>query len=379
MSWLSKFTHNGGASAGNRSAQSEQLMAQMPERISAAVTAIDREFKLTYVNGAAKALFTKNIEMFKAEWPSFDPETVLGSVIELFQKEAAHYKSLLSDPVRLPVEQEITVGDLKIALIFSALTDRKGKYVGNVLEWKNVTEMRVNQGVLAAISKAQAVIEFTLEGKIVTANENFLSVLGYTLDEIRGQHHGMFVDPAYRASPEYKTFWEKLGRGEYDAGQYKRFGKGGKEIWIQANYSPILDKSGKPFKVVKFASDITAMRTAVDQTQLAVAAAKEKTDPDGREDRRTAVALWRRERPPRHDGECHVRDDVRLARGRERGQGNFDEHHGSLAAHRGTGGKPRGNLGVDGADFVNREKERRKRSDGEPVRGQHAQCRQQGR
>jgi len=82
------------------------------------------------------------------------------------------------------------------------------------------------KGQLAAINKAQAVIEFTLDGKVVTANENFLKTLGYTLDEIKGQHHSLFVDPAYRAGPEYRQFWEKLGRGEYDAGEYKRIAKG---------------------------------------------------------------------------------------------------------------------------------------------------------
>src|SRR5579871_2622071 len=118
------------------------------------------------------------------------------------------------------------------------------------------------KGRLAAIDKAQAVIEFSLDGKVLDANENFLRVLGYSLDEIRGQHHSMFVDPAYRQSVEYRLFWEKLGRGEYDAGQYKRIGKGGKEVWIQASYNPILDASGKPFKVVKYSTDITDQKVA---------------------------------------------------------------------------------------------------------------------
>lgn len=113
------------------------------------------------------------------------------------------------------------------------------------------------QGQLAAISRSQAVIEFTLDGTIVHANDNFCRALGYTLDEIKGRHHSMFADPAYVASSEYRTFWDRLGRGEYDAGQYKRFGKGGKEIWIQASYNPVLDRAGKPVKVVKFATDIT--------------------------------------------------------------------------------------------------------------------------
>ncbi len=137
-------------------------------------------------------------------------------------------------------------------------------------------------GQIAAIKKAQAVIEFTLDGKIVDANENFLNTLGYSLAEIKGQHHSMFVEPAYRQSTEYRMFWDKLGRGEYDAGQYKRVGKGGKEIWIQASYNPILGPDGKPFKVVKYATDITAqvrasevLQDAVRQTQDVVGAAKE--------------------------------------------------------------------------------------------------------
>ncbi len=113
-------------------------------------------------------------------------------------------------------------------------------------------------GQIAAINKAQAVIQFELDGKIITANENFLGAMGYSLDEVKGGHHSMFVEAAYKSSAEYGEFWRKLGRGEYQAGQYKRLGKGGKEIWIQASYNPIMDMNGRPFKVVKFATDITA-------------------------------------------------------------------------------------------------------------------------
>ncbi len=138
------------------------------------------------------------------------------------------------------------------------------------------------QGKVDAISRSQAVIEFTLDGTIVHANENFCNALGYRLDEIKGQHHLMFVDASYRQSHEYRAFWQKLGRGEFDAGQYKRIGKNNKEVWIQASYNPILDANGKPFKVVKYATDITAqvladrmMKMAVQQTQEVLSAAKE--------------------------------------------------------------------------------------------------------
>ena len=136
-------------------------------------------------------------------------------------------------------------------------------------------------GQLAAINKSQAVIEFGLDGRILSANDNFLATTGYRLEEVRGQHHSMFVDPAQRQTDEYRRFWEKLGRGEYDAGQYRRIGKGGREVWIQASYNPIFDVNGCPFKVVKYATDITAqvrdtqaMQQAVAQTREVVAAAK---------------------------------------------------------------------------------------------------------
>jgi len=128
------------------------------------------------------------------------------------------------------------------------------------------------QGQVAAIGKSQAVIEFNLDGTIITANENFCKTLGYTLDEIKGKHHSMFAEPSYAACGEYRAFWEKLNRGEFDSGQYKRIGKGGKEVWIQASYNPIMDLNGKPFKVVKYATDITEQKQRATFTLRALGA-----------------------------------------------------------------------------------------------------------
>src|SRR6202012_2833414 len=102
------------------------------------------------------------------------------------------------------------------------------------------------------------------------ANENFLSTVGYGLEEIKGKHHSMFVEPGQAATPAYRQFWEKLGRDEYDAGEYKRVAKGGREVWIQASYNPIRDMSGKPFKVVKFATDITKQKLASAEFKLQI-------------------------------------------------------------------------------------------------------------
>jgi methyl-accepting chemotaxis protein len=114
------------------------------------------------------------------------------------------------------------------------------------------------QGLANAVNRVQAMIFFSLDGTILDANENFLSVMGYTLAEIKGKHHRIFTDPGYSQSAAYHEFWSKLGRGEFDRGEYKRIGKGGKEVWLLASYNPIFDQDGNNCKVVKFATDVTA-------------------------------------------------------------------------------------------------------------------------
>ncbi len=113
---------------------------------------------------------------------------------------------------------------------------------------------------LHAVDQSQAIIEFTLDGTIITANSNFLNTIGYSLSEVQGQHHSMFVEPNYRTSPEYQQFWAKLNRGEFDSGEYKQIGKGGREVWIQATYHPIKNAEGRFHKVVEFATDITEQK-----------------------------------------------------------------------------------------------------------------------
>ncbi|MGQ3303377.1 MAG: methyl-accepting chemotaxis protein [Phreatobacter sp.] len=145
---------------------------------------------------------------------------------------------------------------------YNPVKDSRGRVYMVAKYATDVTDQKLRnadiEGQLAAIHKAQAVIEFTLDGTILTANENFLKTLGYGLDEIRGRHHSLFVASGEANSGEYRAFWASLARGEFQAAQYKRIGKGGTEVWIQASYNPIFDMNGKPFKVVKFATDITA-------------------------------------------------------------------------------------------------------------------------
>jgi len=154
--------------------------------------------------------------------------------------------------------------EIWIQASYNPVLDANGKPAGVIKVATDITAQKLQNmedaGKIAAMGRAQAVIEFNMDGTIVTANQNFLDAVGYTLAEITGKHHGMFVVPEERNGAVYREFWAKLNRGEYDAAEYKRIGKGGKEIWILATYNPILNEAGKPFKVVKFATDVTEQK-----------------------------------------------------------------------------------------------------------------------
>lgn len=157
--------------------------------------------------------------------------------------------------------------EIWIQASYNPIIGVNGKPIKVVKYATDITDQKVMnanfQGQIEAISKSQAVIEFNMDGTIIFANDNFLSALGYRLNEVKGQHHSLFVDADERNSADYKRFWEKLNLGEFESAEYKRIGKGGKEVWIQASYNPIMDVNGKPFKVVKYATDITARKIAV--------------------------------------------------------------------------------------------------------------------
>jgi methyl-accepting chemotaxis protein len=147
---------------------------------------------------------------------------------------------------------------------YNPVFDRNDKPCKIIKFASDITAQKIHSmedaGKIAAIGRVMAVIEFALDGTIVDANENFLAAMGYSLAEIKGKHHQMFVAPAERESAAYREFWARLARGEFTSGEYKRFAKGGREVWILASYNPILDDEGKPIKVVKYASDITAQK-----------------------------------------------------------------------------------------------------------------------
>jgi len=227
-------------------------------------------YSLAEIKGQHHSMFVESSYRQSAEYRLFWEKLGRG------EYDAAQYKRLGKNGKEVWIQAS-----------YNPIFDINGKPFKVVKYATDITDQKKRnadvEGQLAAIDKAQAIIEFSLDGTIHNANANFLATLGYSIDEIKGKHHSMFVEPAYRQSAEYRLFWEKLGRGEYDSGRYLRLGKGGKEVWIQASYNPIFDLNGKPFKVVKYATDVTdqvnasrALELAVEETQGAVNAASDR-------------------------------------------------------------------------------------------------------
>lgn len=234
------------------------------DNIGTNVLFADKRFNLTFMNRRSEETL-RAIEQVIVEQLGVSVDELLGGSIDRFHgSRKQEIRGVLNDPASFPIESDIQLGELILALEVHRVEGEDGELHGFVVNWEDVTAARLLRsdvgGQIEAISKAQAVIEFNLDGTIITANENFLNTVGYSLDEIQGKHHRMFADPEYAASSEYAAFWAKLNRGEYDAGEYRRMGKGGREIWIQASYNPIMDMNGTPFKVVKYATEITEQK-----------------------------------------------------------------------------------------------------------------------
>ena len=231
--------------------------------VSTNVMIADTEYKITYMNEGVRKLLVEAEGEIRKDLPNFNASQLIGRSLDLFHKNPAHQRRIL-DTLREPYKACIKVGGRTFDLMATPVFDPESRArMGTMVEWSDAAQRLLNLDYgsqVAAIRKSQAVIEFGMDGTILDANDNFLNALGYTLDEIRGRHHSMFVDEAFRQSAEYKEFWVKLNRGEYQAAEYKRIGKGGKEVWIQASYNPIFDANGKPFKVVKYATDVTEQK-----------------------------------------------------------------------------------------------------------------------
>ena len=249
-----------GSSKNDRQDAVAPALAAAWDALETRVMIADARYNIIYLNRATRE-FLKQVEpQIRKDLPHFDASQLVGKNIDIFHKNPAHQRGML-DRLNASHKASIRLGGLLFGLTLAPLRDVAGARCGVMTVWEDASVLDVN-GQIAAINKSQAVIHFNMDGTIIEANDNFLKAVGYSLEEVRGRHHRMFVDGAYAASDEYREFWERLNRGQYQAAQYKRLGKGGREIWIEASYNPVFDLNGKPFKVVKYATDITARKDA---------------------------------------------------------------------------------------------------------------------
>lgn len=226
------------------------------KNLSTNVMIADEDYNIIYVNDSI-IQFLRSLESdIRKDFPTFSVDTLIGTNIDFFHKNPAHQRGML-DRLTSEFKTSIKLGGLVFNLLAYPLFNNDRERIGTAVEWQDSQEMDA-AAQLAAINSSMAVIHFELDGSITHANENFLNALGYRFDEIKGKHHSLFVEPQYGASLEYRQFWDDLRKGVSQTNEYKRFGKNGKEVWIQASYNPIMDLNGRVFKVVKYATDITA-------------------------------------------------------------------------------------------------------------------------
>jgi methyl-accepting chemotaxis protein len=233
----------------------DALKSLAVDAVSANIMVADAAYNIVSINSALKEFFSEAEAEIRRDLPNFRVAELIGKNIDVFHKNPAHQRRML-DGLASAHRATIRIGGRAFDLTVAPL---KGG-AGMAVEWLDASVRLQNLQYAAeseAIGRAQAIVEFELDGTIITANQNFLSAMGYRLEEIRGKHHRIFINHEEAGEAAYGEFWATLNRGEYKAGEFKRIGKGGREVWILASYNPILDEKGRPFMVVKFAIDIT--------------------------------------------------------------------------------------------------------------------------
>ena len=226
--------------------------------VQANIMVADADLNIIYMNRSVTDLLKEAEPELRRELPQFSVEGLKGRNIDAFHKDKRHQRAILSTLAERH-SATIRIGSRQFDLLVTPVMDGQTR-IGFVVEWSNAQVRLQNvdyAAQIAAISRSQAVIEFAPTGEIIWANDNFLTLLGYRLEEIRGRHHSMFVEADVAAGEPYAQFWAALRDGRYQAAEFRRVTKSGSTVYIQASYNPILDEKGQVVKVVKYAVDVT--------------------------------------------------------------------------------------------------------------------------
>ena len=235
------------------------LKSQSLNILSSNVMIADEDHNIIYMNQKLNEFLSKVEADIQVYLPNFNVKNLIGMNIDEFHSNPAYQRNILKD-IEDVFQTSIKLGGHVFGIVAQPLFDQENNRVGTLVEWSD-SSILDQASQLDAINRSQAVVYFDLDGVVLEANENFLDIMGYSLDEIKGQHHRMFVAESFAASEEYETFWRSLRAGCHFSSEYKRYNKAGDDVWIQASYNPVFDLKGEPFKIVKFASDITKHKT----------------------------------------------------------------------------------------------------------------------
>lgn len=229
---------------------------------NSAMMIVDPDMVITASNKATKDLLDAHDATFREVWPDFSADKMSGNSVDRFHKNPGHQRAILSDPARLPWRTDISIGDLKFELNASYVQAEDGSYAGNILQWRDVTQERMHAGVISAIDREQCMVEYTLDGTVIRANDQFLTLLQIDETSATGREHQSFLaaeDPTYA---DQQAIWSALGQGTSQYAMLQLAAAEGSPVWLRANLTPIVDGSGKTFKVVLIATDVTEAESA---------------------------------------------------------------------------------------------------------------------
>ena len=237
--------------------------------MSSLALCVDKNGMITEVTNTLSAFIMEH----SAKWeqlfdgrPSIDDvRNLKGKHISLILDQSTYSKASILECAEVEAAT-LTLSDLTLELNIRAVYASNAETIGAIIELIDPIKA-AQEKLIDAINRSQAVIEFDLNGKILDANENFLITLGYNLNEVVGQHHSIFVEKSFAKSAEYAQFWQSLREGKFFVDEFMRIGKAGNEIWIQASYNPIMDALGRPYRVVKYASDISGIMQIRDEAK----------------------------------------------------------------------------------------------------------------
>lgn len=230
----------------------------------------DNDLKIVYLNKTLEEFLKHNEAKIQEDVPAFSASGLLGRCIDDFHKAPSHQRKVIAGLTKT-MTTHLKLGGISFALIVTPVFDNEGNRIATSVEWENATDRLDSEGKLAAVDRAQGVVEYAMDGTVLAVNDTFISVIGYQRAEMIGKEGKMFLDGKAEHAKQYDALWERLHTGANVTEEVARQSKSGKGLTFLASFNPLLDLSGKPYKVVAFFSDMTNQKSAASAFQANIA------------------------------------------------------------------------------------------------------------